>query len=1049
MCINGSAQRRLLAALAGIALAWTPVSGATLMDEPDPALRSYLSGNGLLNRGMYELAVSEYREFLAASPEHEKAPVARYGLAVALFKMKDYDGAGSELTRLRTLKDFQFEAEVLLLLAQCDMAGSRFDDAAASLEKLLAGHMEHESADDAAAMLGEARYRDGNYDAVAEACGLLATRWPDSPLRDRSELFWGLSDMGKKEYAAAAARLAALVERSPTSPFADQATLLVAQCHDRLDVREQAERYYAASIDRPGSKFVPDALLGMAGLRHRKGDLVGAGTALERLLTQYPDSSLVGAARLERGRVRFDSGQFDAAAEDFEQVLRQTKGGSDQGAYWLAKCDLRRNEPRGAAERLKNAISAYPKSDLLPEMTYDRAVALMRGGDSAGAEGVLVEFRTRFAKHALCADALELLASIEHLSARYDQSLAHCREFVEKYPEHELIPSVAFLTAENLFLSGDVEGGGAAYARFIKEYAGDANVDKAKFRLGTALFRLEKYDEATPLLLGAVDGRATQAAFRPALLCLGDIAFQRAQWPQAEGYLTDYLSFGPDVSGADDATLKLGLSLARQNRHDEALTQFDRIITDMRKSQHRMQAVFERGQCLMALNRHEEAAKAFETVVAEDKDARFAPYALSHLGAIALAAGDHAAAAKSFDRAAVANTDPKARGEAIFQKGQSLLGAEKYDAAAKVFSELLATMPDHRRAGLARAQRAIAMSRLARTEAVLAEIEAVQRDVGKQLEPTVQSALAYERAACLRDLGRFAYAGDAYRELLAGGEKGVLAVYAKLDLAAIESDAGSYDSAAVLLKEVRLAAANQKLRLPREVDEQALYRLGVCEFKMDRFKPGAVLFEEFLAAYDGSRLTASASLLCGECYFKDGRNDKAAVHLRHVADSFQSDEAYGPALLRLGEVLAAQQDWAGSERAFTTYLGALSKSELWFQAEFGVAWAKENQGKYEEAMAGYERVVNKHQGPTAARAQFQTGECLFALKQYDEAVRELLKVDILYAYPEWSAAALYEAGRCLNQLGRTEEARAQFELVKSKYDGTRWAQLAGEQLAAK
>ena len=114
MFIRGTGQRRLWAALAGIALASTPVFGANLMDEPDPALRSYLSGNGLLNRGMYELAISEYREFLTEHPEHEKASVARYGLAVALFKLKDYDGAGSELTRLRTLEKFQYEAEVLL-----------------------------------------------------------------------------------------------------------------------------------------------------------------------------------------------------------------------------------------------------------------------------------------------------------------------------------------------------------------------------------------------------------------------------------------------------------------------------------------------------------------------------------------------------------------------------------------------------------------------------------------------------------------------------------------------------------------------------------------------------------------------------------------------------------------------------------------------------------------------------------------------------------------------------------------------------------------------
>ena len=98
-------------------------------------------------------------------------------------------------------------------------------------------------------------------------------------------------------------------------------------------------------------------------------------------------------------------------------------------------------------------------------------------------------------------------------------------------------------------------------------------------------------------------------------------------------------------------------------------------------------------------------------------------------------------------------------------------------------------------------------------------------------------------------------------------------------------------------------------------------------------------------------------------------------------------------------------------------------------------------------MQAYQVVVDRHQGPTAARAQFQIGECLFAKGQYDKAVRELLKVDILYDYPQWSAAALYEAGRCFEKLAKTVEARNQFKQVADEYKDTRWAQLAAERLA--
>ena len=91
-------------------------------------------------------------------------------------------------------------------------------------------------------------------------------------------------------------------------------------------------------------------------------------------------------------------------------------------------------------------------------------------------------------------------------------------------------------------------------------------------------------------------------------------------------------------------------------------------------------------------------------------------------------------------------------------------------------------------------------------------------------------------------------------------------------------------------------------------------------------------------------------------------------------------------------------------------------------------------------------MTSQHKGPTAARAQFQIGECHFALEAYRDSIRELLKVDILFAYPEWSAAALYEAGRCFERLRETGEANKQFRAVSERFGDTKWAKLANDRL---
>ena len=45
-------------------MAMSPVARA--QESSDPAMRSYLSANGLLSRGMYDMAEKDYREFLSA-----------------------------------------------------------------------------------------------------------------------------------------------------------------------------------------------------------------------------------------------------------------------------------------------------------------------------------------------------------------------------------------------------------------------------------------------------------------------------------------------------------------------------------------------------------------------------------------------------------------------------------------------------------------------------------------------------------------------------------------------------------------------------------------------------------------------------------------------------------------------------------------------------------------------------------------------------------------------------------------------------------------------
>lgn len=1032
------------------------VAGDKAVDTKDPAIRDYLSGNGLLNRQLYDLAVVEYRGFLSDHPNHVKAPTARYGLGVSLFRTGKYEATVEQLAPLATRGKFLYAAEVATILGQCHSALGHHAAAAKAFATVVRKHSENELADDAAVGLIEALYLAGQYDEAINFTREFARRWPKSTLRERAEFFGALAEMAGSDYVAAARRFESLLAEHANGQFVDRASLLLAQCYHNDNALDRAARQYRRLLKRAGSQYIPDALLGLGTLLQQQGKAADAGEQLDRLLNEFSDDRLSSQARMQQGRAFFDQGRFDEAFDSFEQVSGKRSEEPDVAAYWMAKCRLRQEKFKEAARGLARAMNKYPSSRLLPEMAYDRAVALLRGDKFDAAVKAFEDFRSRFPEHSMAAEALHLLAATEHQRKRYDESIEHCRAYMGKYegaalsgdPKGSVLSQVAFLLGENEFLVGRFDKAITAYESFLERYPRDGQVSKAKYRLGTALYRTKQFDGAERVLDELVESDAGGTeVFRSARLALGDIDFQRGEWENAEEHLTSYLSGGLDVRAADEALLKLGLCQQRRGQHGDALKTFDRLIDRFTDSPHRLQALFERGQVLIALDRPADANEAFERVLAEGGESRFASHALNHLGTIAMQAKDFLGAAKRFEQAMPSASDSSTGAAMMFQRAQAYMAARKFDEAEEGFSQFLADHAGHDSASRARAQLAIALARQDEHEAALKLIKRIERDDFAGLDDAARVAVQYEKSWCLRETGKLDEAADAYRDLLRNDGHNDLNAHALLELSGIEFNAERYEPAAELLRRLRDARRSDTENVSDELWERGCYRLAVCDFKTDRFSASAQTFEEFLREFPASELVASASFFCGEALFKTGEHRRAASHLDRVVEKFVSDAVYGPSLLRLGECQALMQHWTKSERAFATFLERFGDGEQWFQARFGVGWARENQRRYDVAIEAYTTVAERHQGPTAARAQFQIGECLFAKKQYEPAVRALLKVDVLYAYPEWSAAALYEAGRCFEHLSKPAEARAQFTRVTENYGKTKWGKMAAQRLA--
>lgn len=223
---------------------------------------------------------------------------------------------------------------------------------------------------------------------------------------------------------------------------------------------------------------------------------------------------------------------------------------------------------------------------------------------------------------------------------------------------------------------------------------------------------------------------------------------------------------------------------------------------------------------------------------------------------------------------------------------------------------------------------------------------------------------------------------------------------------------------------------------------RATYYRASALLKLDRPGDAATLLTSEAPRLEASDIAPAASLLTADALSRSGRLDDSLKTLAALLAANPPASIKSAALLLQGDVAAAAQRWGDSERAYSAFLADFGDSDLWFRARFGLGQALEAQSKHAAAIDAYRDLVSRHSGATAARAQFQIGECFVALGKHQDAIAELVKVDAAYAEPEWSAAALYEVGRVLVMLKRPDDAARQFDEVVSRFPESQWAALA-------
>lgn len=994
---------------------------ATLAQDGDRSLRT---ANGLLQRGLHAEAAAEYSTALRSLENAASRDEARYGLAMSQYSLGQDASALRTLAGLETGSRFAFRADADVLRTHLHFRQKDYARAADAAAAAVA-HRDHAAWAGTASLLIESLHRAGRHEQAVENYAGHADRMSrDRDAYRRASFFAGLSQTIQAKRERDHARAAEWFERAlpprGRDELGDLAMLQQARALRQAGRTADAIDTYQRAVARGGDKTKPDAMLQLAAILRAEGRSGEAANVLRSLADDY--------GRYQPARVQFELGlallDIDELADAARALDRAERAGdaelADDIAYWRAKADLRRDRSASAAERLRTAIEQHPRSPLAAEMRYDLAVALQREGENAAASRAFAQFLSAHPDHAMTPDALYAMSSLALDADNTERAAKFAAQFTSNYSRHPLATNAQFLQGEAAYRQGNYRLASRAFAALI-DAPDESLARQARYRLGMSLHAQGQSDDAIKHLRAVTDGRRTRAEFLPALFTLADIAFDAGAWQDAERQFGQYgQAAGDDGDGSDAATMKVALAQLRLNNTNNAIETLNTLISTWPGSRHAPHALFELAQAYVSRGDDARAQRAFERLLERYSETRFAPHALRHMAAIASRDGDAQRAADLYARAANLGGSELANDIAL-ERARALINAGRPQDAA----DLLRGMD-----GAARAWRVIALSRAGEHD------DAVKLANGlgtSGLDVESASLYQYALATSLRRTGETDRAAQVLATLSAS--QGPTSANAAIDLADLLIASKDYGKAADLLEPI---SSHESL------GTTATYKAAWARYQLKDHRKVVAL----LKGKDLGELTGPSAMLLGESLLKLKRGREAAEQfetaLAHAGDGVEPEAA----LLRLGESHAAAQDWRKSQGAYERHRREHARSPRWYMAEFGIGWALENIGKPREAMPHYQAVADKHKGDTAARAQFQLGECLFALKEHEGAVRELLRVDILHASPKWSAAALYEAGRCFEAMGKIGEARAQYRAVQERFGESDWATAAGERLAA-
>ena len=751
------------------------------------------------------------------------------------------------------------------------------------------------------------------------------------------------------------------------------------------------------------------------------------------------------------------AGKFDVAKPELVRFLDKYPG-DPMNAFalpYLGDIALTAGDAAAAVGYFRKGLKQFPEGGLQDDCRFGLARALEKLNQPEEAESLYAALAGK--PGSPLADAAQLrLGALQHALGKYDQAIDTFSAFEKRFPTSPLTNDARRMLARSLVERKDY----ARAAVLLETLMGTVPAGRlsqqdleSRYLLARSYEGLKRYEDALAAL-PRVDN-ASGPLKSDVQLTRGSLLMALKRYAEAVSPLEAFLAEKPTGDVEAKALGELAICYARAKQIDKAKKYYADLV-EKHPAHALIAPTTERlAEAAFDANDAAWAAELSKRLTTAGGSAEFEFKGKLNLGWSQFKAGKLVEAAATLDELLAKNPPQAIAAEAAFVRGYILHELGQDESALAMYNSVIERYPDSQQHCDALLAAARLQEKLKRTAAAAATYRRLVTDY-----PSFSKldAAVYEWAWVMQKLGKPEDAARLFERLHKELPQSRFWADATCRLAQQALDAKDYGRAGSLADEVlakKPAAADpvHGAEPPDAKVRQYAMRLRgqIAEARADWPKMREA-FEAMVKEYPDSPRRPVAEYWIAESYYRQGDYAAAIPRLERLAEQIKGKREPWMAMipLRHAQMLAQQNQWADAQAIAAKVEKDFPNFEQQYEVDYLLGRCFAMQADFDAARKAYHKAIVSATGAkteTAAMAQWMIGETFFHQKNYEAAAQEYLRLEILYAYPTWQAAALLQAGKCREQLGETAGAVKLFQKVLKVYPNTSFAKDAAKQLA--